>query len=178
MKNSKTQKIVIIVTAIFIVAAVLLMFGGNIFKGSGSGSSSRTDMTVMPEATDLTAEIKRSTVIEQEFVSSTDDISKVGIVFARDRYLEGVHMVIELLEGNTVLASNSVNVAKIEDQHRTYVEPASKLTGMKGKTLKLRIYCAEKEDTGMKIMMSKDVKTTFKFGNKTIDGTLCFSVTE
>ena len=53
MKNSKTQKIVIIVTAIFIVAAVLFMFGGNIFKGSGSGSSSRTDMTVMPEATDF-----------------------------------------------------------------------------------------------------------------------------
>ena len=93
--------------------------------------------------------------------------------------MQDVHLTLELLEGDKVLASNSINVAKIEEQHRTYVTPASKLTGMKGKTLTLKIYPTDKEDTGMKIMVASNIAdSSYKFGNVTYDGSLCFSVTE
>ena len=176
MKNKKLEKIIIAVTALFIIVTILAMFGGNFFS---SGAKRKSDSTVMPEANDITSEIKGSTVVEQSFVNTTDTISKVGIVFSRYTYLEDIHITMELLEGNAVLASTNVNVAKIEDQHRTYIEPAAVLTGMKDKTLTIRIYSAEKEDTGMKIMMARtNDGSSFKFGRITVDGTLCFSVTE
>ncbi len=179
LKNDKMKKIVIIVTAVFIVGSLLFMFGGNLFNGGSGGKSRKGDSTVMPEATEITSEIKGSTIVEQSFVNTTDTISKVGIVFSRYSYLEGVHITMELRDGNTILATTSVNVANIEDQHRTYIEPASVLTGMKNKTLTIRIYSAEKEDTGMKIMMARtNDGSSFKFGKITVDGTLCFSVTE
>ncbi len=176
MKNKKLEKIVIALTAVFVIAAILLMFGGNFF--SNKGDIRKTDSTVMPTATETTNEIKKSVVIEQDFVNTTDTISKVGIVFSRLAYKEGIDLAIELLDGNTVLAGNTYNVAGIEEQHRTYVEPASKLTGMSGKKLTLRIYPADKEDTGLVVMMDGNADSTFCFGSKTIKGTLCFSVTE
>ena len=179
MKNKKLEKIIIAATAVFIIVSLLAMFGGSLFNGEKKGKSRKGDSTVMPEATEITSEIKGSTIVEQSFVNTTDTISKVGIVFSRYSYLEGVHITMELRDGNTVLASTSVNVANIEDQHRTYIEPASVLTGMKNKTLTIRIYSAEKEDTGMKIMMARtNDGSSCQCGKITVDGTLCFSVTE
>ncbi len=176
MKNRKIEKIIIAVTAVFVLAAILLMFGGNIF--SGKENVRKTDSTLMPEATGTTNEIKKSIVVEQDFINTTDTVEKVGIVFSRLAYIEGPDLAIELLEGNNVLASNTIDIGKVEDQHRTYVEPSSRLSGMKNKKLTIRIYPLEKEDTGLVIMMNKDADATFRFGNKTIKGTLCFSVNE
>ena len=176
MKNKKTQIVLIAFAVVFILLSVFFMFGRNIF--SGKGIILNTDSTVMPEATGTTPEIKGNTVLVQNFVNTTDTISNVGIVFTRLQYKQGIDLTIELREGNTILASNSINVSKIEDQHRTYVEPAKTLSGMKGKTLSLRIYTPDKEDTGLAVMMSNKVNATFKIGNKTANGSLCFSVTE
>ena len=107
MKNKKLEKIIIGVTAVFIIFAVLFMFGGTIFSGKNSSNARKNDSTVMPEATEITSEIKASTVVEQDFVNTTDTISKVGIVFSRYSYLEGVHLTMELLDGNTVLATTT-----------------------------------------------------------------------
>ena len=176
MDRKKIERLIIIVTAVFVVLSLLFMFGGSIFRSSGK--SRRSDSTVMPEATSTTSEIKRGAVIEQDFINTSDTISKVGIVFARNAYREGINIVIELLEGSNVLASASVDSGAIEDQHRTYVEPSAALTGMKNKQLTLRIYPDSKDDTGLMVMMSKDADSTFRFDNKTVKGTLCFSVTE
>ena len=176
MKDKKKQTVIIAVAALFIVLSMAFMFGKNLF--SGGGIIKNTDSTEMPEATGTTPEIKGSTVFAQDFVNTTDTISKVGIVFTRLRYLQGVDIVIELREGDKVLAVNNINVAKVEEQHRTYVEPSSTLNGMKGKTLTLNIYAPDAEDTGLAIMMSNKVNTTFKIGNKNANGSLCFSVTE
>lgn len=175
MENKKLQKIVIIVAAVFILVSLFFMFGKTLFSAKTTRNS---DSTVMPEATGTTNEIRASTVVQQDFVCSVDTVSKVGIVFVRGKYIQGVDLAMELYDGNTLLASTTVNVAKIEEQHRTYIEPSAKLSGMKNKTLTLKIYSADKEDTGMMIMMSDKVKSNFKFGNKTINGSLCFSVTE
>lgn len=176
MKNKKLTSIVIAVTAIFVVAAVLFMFGGNIF--SGGSSIRKTDSTLMPEATGTTNEIKRTVVVEQSYINTTDTISKIGIVFTKAYYLEDVDLTIELLQGNNVLASTVVDVAEIEEQHRTYVEPVAQLSGMKNKKLTLRIYSTNKTDTGIQVMMADSRGSSFTFGKKEIDGTLCFSVTE
>lgn len=176
MKNKKLQTAIIAVTAVFIVISLLLMFGKNLFKQRESIYNA--DSTVMAEATGTTNEIKKSVVVEQDFVNTTDSISKLGIVFTRLAYKEGITVTMELLEGNTVLASTSLDTAAFEDQHRTYIEPSRKLTGMKGKKLTIRIYPVDKEDTGLVIMMNKDVDSSFRFSGKTIKGTLCFSVTE
>ena len=176
MKNKNLTKIVIAVTAVFVIGAFLFMFGGNLFKGNGG--IRKSDSTLMPEATGTTNEIKKSVIVEQDYINTTDTISSVGIVFTRLTYKDGIDIAIELLDGKTVLASNTVDIAKIEDQHRTYIEPVSQLTGMKNKRLTVRIYPVTKEDTGLVIMMNKDTDTSFTFDNKTIKGTLCFSVTE
>lgn len=176
MKNKKLEKAVIIAAAVFVVMALLFMFGRNLFNRNGDVRTA--DSTVMPEATGTTNEIKSGIIVEQDFVCTSDSISKLGIVFTRLAYKEGFDIVLELLEGNDVIASTTVKVAAVEDQHRTYIEPASKLNGMKGKTLTVKIYSAEKVDTGLVIMMNKDADTSFRFGGKSVKGTLCFSITE
>ena len=176
MKNKKLEKAVIIAAAVFVVMALLFMFGRNLF--SPNGNASTADSTVMAEATGTTNEIKSGIIVEQDFVCTCDSISKLGIVFTRLAYKEGFDIALELLEGNKTLASTTIKVAAVEDQHRTYIEPSSKLTGMKGKTLTIRIYPTEKVDTGLVIMMNKDADTSFRFGDKNVKGTLCFSVTE
>jgi len=176
MKNKKLEKIIIAVTAVFVIASFLLVFGGNIFRNDGN--IRKTDSTVMPTATETTNEIKRGVVVEQEYINTTDTISDLGIVFNRIAYVDGINLMLELWDGNTLLASNKVSTANIEDQHRTFIEPASVLTNMKNKKLKLKIYSDKKEDTGVVIMMDKNANASFSFGNKTINGTLCFSVTE
>ena len=175
MKNKKTEKIVIIVTALFVVVSILLVFGKNIF--SSSSSIRKTDSTIMPEASDTTNEIKKNIVIEQDFINSTETISKIGIVFSRLSYKEGVDLAIELWNGTQLLASGSYKISEIEDQHRTFLDTPS-LSDMKNKKLTLKIYPLQEEDTGLVIMMDKNAKASFRFGNKTIKGTLCFAISE
>lgn len=177
MNKSKLTKIVIALCVLLIVGSFLFMFGGNIGNGSGIKTVTNGDMT-MPEANAITDEIKKNTIVEQDFVYSPDTISEVAIVFTRKYYLEGVRVTIQLLDGNNVLASHTQNVAGIDDQHRTYLTPDKKITGVSGKTLTLKIYSEDKADTGLAIMMQENKKLSFKFGNKEIQGTLCFSVSE
>ena len=177
MKNKRTQTLIITVTSVFVIVTLLLVFGGRIFSNDKNGIR-RTDSTVMAEATGTTNEIKKGIVVEQDFINSTETISKVGIVFTHLANRGGITMALELLDGDTVVASNTLDAGNFEDQHRTYIEPAQMLTGMKNKKMTIRIYPVSEEDSGLVIMMNKDVDTTFRFGNKTIKGTLCFSVTE
>ena len=177
MNKSKLTKIVIALCLLLIVGSFLFMFGGNIGNGSGIKTVTNGDMT-MPEANAVTDEIKKNTIVEQTFKYSPDTISEVAIVFARKYYIEGVRIKIELLDGNTVLASHSVKVEGIDDQHRTYLKPDIKITGVSGKELTLKITSEDKADTGMAIMMQENKKSSFKFGSKEVNGTLCFSVSE
>ena len=72
--------------------------------------------------------------------------------------------------------TDKYKIEGIEDQHRTYLKPNEIISGVAGKELTLKIYPETKNDTGMAIMMQENNNTTFKFGNKEVKGTLCFSV--
>lgn len=175
MKNLDTKKIAIVLCIVFVLVVILFMFGENIFSGSNVPTVNNGDMT-MPEANAITDEITKNIVVEQKFKYTPDTISEVAIVFTRKYYSEGVFIVVELFDGNTVLATDKYKIEGIEDQHRTYLKPNEKISGVAGKELTLKIYPETKNDTGMAIMMQENNNTTFKFGNKEVKGTLCFSV--
>ena len=177
-KNKKTTTIIIVVAAVFVVAGFLFMFGGNIFNDFGSSKIRKNDSTLMPEATGTTDPINEGAVITQDFVNTTDTISSIGIVFFRITYYEDVDLVIELLDGNNILATKKIDASKVEIEHRTFVEPSTTLTGMKDKNLTIKIYSANKEDTGLVVMMSDKVDSSYEYNGKSLKGSLCFSVNE
>lgn len=176
MRNRKTELIIIVLTSLFVIAGILIMFGGNLF--SGLNSKIRSDVTVMPEATSVTAEIKKGTVVEQTFRCDASSISKIGIVFTKEYDAGNASVKLELYEGNDLVASNTYAVSSVPDQHRTYLIPDKPISSAKGKKYTLKICSANETDTGLKLMASYKVKSTYKFGNKDVKGTICFSVTE
>ena len=178
MKRFNREKIAIILILLFVIAAVLFMFGGNFFSHSETKKEPERDYTVMPDANSVTDEITNGVKVEQNFVSSVDSISEIAIVFSRLYYVEDVELVIELLDGNEIIAENTYKVEEIEDQHRTFLTPASPISGIINKELKLRIYSADKSDTGLAIMMNDSTGKFFSFDKKNVKGTLCFSISE
>ena len=175
MENKgKKSALILIAAAVFVVLAIGLMF----FRGIDFSKKKTSDSTVMPEATGTTERIENGIAVEQTFTNSTDTISEVGVVFYRIKYLEGVNMIMELYEGNNLLASSTYPVHMIEGEHRTYIVPNTVLTGMKGKELTIKIYAEDKRDTGLSIMISDKENATYRFGNVNKNGSLCFSVTE
>lgn len=176
MKNKKLEKIVIIVTACFVVVTILLMFGGNLFDGSSATAT--YDMTLMPEATGMTEVISAGTVVEQSFVCNTETIEKIGIVFDRESVPTDAYLVIELLRNGKTVASDTYPVSSIKDQHRTYLVLDSRVSDSQNKKYTLRIYPVGNYDSGTRILVSDSRDTTYSFGNKKMRGTLCFSITE
>ena len=175
MENKKLEKVIIAVTAVFVIAGFLIMFGGNLLNGLNFGN--KRDVTVMPEATGTTEEIRKDTVVEQSFTCNTSFISDIGIVFTKD-YASSAVIAIELLENGRVIASDTYIASSIQEQHRTYLEPEKTLTSTNGKKYTLKIYSANGTDTGVRVMVSSDNSSSYKFENKTYKGTLCFSVSE
>lgn len=169
------KKNAIALCALFVIVAVFLVFGDRIINNNSIPTVNNGDMT-MPEANAVTDEITKNVVIEQQFKYAPDTISEVAIVFTRKYYSEGIFIVIELLDGDTLLVKDKYKIEGIDDQHRTYLKPDKKISGVAGKELTLKIYSETKKDTGMAIMMQENNSTTFKFGDKEIKGTLCFSV--
>ena len=177
MKNKKLERVIITITAIFVVVTILLMFGGNLFSRP-TGSNAPYDMTVMPDATGTTDVIDKGVVVEQSFICSTDSISKIGIVFDREYIPEDAFIVMELSVEGRELATDSIRISTIKDQHRTFLVLPKKETNCVNKEFTLKIYPGGNYDTGLKIMVSEKRDSSYRFGNRSINGTLCFSVTE
>ena len=176
MERRKLEKIVIIAAALFVIAGFWFMFGDRMLpKSSGSR---RSDSTVMPEANSTTGVIEKGYVVEQNFVCTCRTISRIGVVFVKDEYLDGVPVTIELLQGSKTLAKNTYDVSEIAEQHRTYVIPEETLTGTSGKEYTLRIYSISDANTGIKVLINDKEDCSFRFARKSFSGSLCFSVTE
>ena len=174
-KNKKTW-IIIVIAALFIVAGTLFMFDGNIIN---FGSKIRkTDSTVMPEATGTTEAINDGHAVEQTYANTTETISNVGIVFYRVSLLDNADLVIELLDGNKILARKIIPASEISSEHRTFIDPDASLSGMKNKELTIRIYSKNDNDTGLTVMINNKANSTYLFNGKCQKGTLCFSVNE
>lgn len=144
----------------------------------------KTDSTnrEMPEADGITDELTRGLVVSQDFVNTTENINEIAVVFSRIYYLEekdsNLNVVIELLDGNKTLIKSLIKSNDVPDQHRVYAYADSPISGYVGKKLTLKIYEDANCDTGLVLMRSeKTKKSSYKFGNKKKDGSICFSIT-
>lgn len=175
MKNfDKKTKIIILVATTFVIAATLFMFSGFSFSVS---KIRKDNSTIMPTATGNSDPINDGAVISQTYINSTEKISRVGIVFFRITYYEDVDVVLELWDGNNLIASNTYRTEQIEDNHRTYIDVYNN-ENMINKELTIKVYSKEDKDSGMTIMVDENSNSTYKYNNKTMNGTLCFSITE
>lgn len=176
MKNKKLLTCVLIAAVVFVLFGFWLMFGRNATPSVKPNPN--IDITTMPDATKATDMISKNVTVKQDFVCTTDSINNIGIVFTRLQYVEGVNLILELLEGNTSLAKTIIPVTDVEDQHRVYIEPNGILKDVNGKTLTIKIYSENKENTGLGLMVSENVDTNYYFNNKKQKGSICFSVVE
>ena len=132
----------------------------------------------MPDADGQTDEILHDMSVEQRFTNSTEDITEVAVVFNRAYYLyDEAEIVVELLDGNKVLAQNVINADDVPGDHRTYINIDNPISGMVGKVLTLKIYTTSTAGTGLSLMMNSKANESFLFGDKKINGTICFSIT-
>lgn len=169
--NDKTKKILIIL-------AIALAVGSCIFMLIISPLRVKTGNREMPEADGQTSEITNGIVIEQKFVNITKDINEITIVFNRAYYLDDdCNVTIELLNGNSELIKKTMAADSIDGNHRTYLYPESPLSDLVGKELTLKIYSDTTAGTGLSLMINSSEDSTYKFGNSTEKGTICFSVT-
>lgn len=170
--SKKTRNILIVIVAGLVIGSCIFMF---IISPPKVKEGNRE----MPEATSETDEITNGVIVEQKFTNTTEDIKELAIVFSRHYDLgENVDMIIELLDGSNILTSTSINCDDIEAEHRTYVKPNKTISGFVGKELTLKIYTSSSAGTGLALKMNSDDKnSSFVFGNETVKGTLCFSIT-
>ena len=163
------EKVVIALTALFIIVSVWLMFGGNLFDPARKSD-------VMPEASGISEEIGRGTVVEQDFTCSVSSFSEIAIVFTKAYIAESGSLVVELRENDEVLASQSIPLSSIRDQHRTYLKLNRKLTDTLNKEYTIVIYPGGDYDTGVMIMTADKSGSSYRFGKQKINGSLCFAV--
>ena len=177
--NKKLKNILIIVTAVLVIGSCIFMF--IISPISKTEKVDEIGNMEMVAANTITDELTRDIVVEQKFINKTENINEIAVVFTRNYYLQekdaNTQVVIELCEGNAVLCSESIVANDIPDQHRVYVRPSSPITDKVGKELTLRIYVKEDCDSGVSIMVNDEVNSNYKFGNKKMSGSICFSIT-
>ena len=170
--NRKTMIIIGVLVA-FILTATLMMFSDKIhIPGSSDTPSGSSEMI---EANAVSDEITKGTIVSQTFKCNEDSVKKVALVFTKLYSLENTYITIELLDGNTTLIKQDINVQDIPDQHRVYAQ-GNTVSGLKGKELTLKIYPASDSDTGVALMINDGVNSSFNFGSKKMTGSICFSV--
>ena len=175
MSKQNLKKIFSIAFLIYAVFAVSFYF----LAGDQLKYRVAEDIIPMQDADGITPEITRGVTIFQDFNNTVDHIDKIALVFTK-LYREGKgSMTIDLLEGEQLLYRQILNVEKIPEQHRIYIEPANSIRNVKDKTLTLKIYSNSKINEGASLMMNKGNApegSVIHVGKESLDGTICFSV--
>ena len=175
MNRNKRVILEIVFLSVAVLLVVFFMFRDKI--NVSPGTSQVSGNVEMMEANSVTDEITKDISVFQKFRNTNNSIGKIAVVFTRLYDLGNVKIAMELLDGNKTLIKKTISVDEIEDQHRTYLEAESPITGMAGKELTLRIYPVTDSDTGLALMYNNSTSSTFQFGTKKVNGTICFSVT-
>lgn len=167
--NKKVTKLVIIFAGILAVVGCVSMF---ILSPIGQ----KTGNIEIPDADGSTAEILSGITVEQKFQNITENITEIAVVFDRAYYLyDEANMIIELADGNNVLAKDTYSADNIPGSHRTYLKPNAPINGYVGKELTIRIYTDSTAGTGLSLMTTNK-GGSYKFGDQKVNGSICFSV--
>ena len=175
MNRNKRTVLLLVLCSLFVIASVLFMFRDKLFVRRETVSVSEDRQ--MPEANAVSNEITNGLTVEQKFMNRTDHIKELAIVFTKLYVLNDVEISVELLDGNRTLLKRTVNVSKIEDQHRLFINADEPIEGVLGKELTLRIYPETASDTGLALMMQENGDDVIRFGTMKVRGTICFSLT-
>ncbi|MBQ6126252.1 MAG: ABC transporter permease [Erysipelotrichaceae bacterium] len=176
MERNKLKKIFVFILLAYVVMAVSFFFlAGDQLKYKDSSKN-----IIMMDADSVTDEIVRGVIVEQKFINKVDKIESVAIVFTKFyRQGEG-KLTVALFDGSHMLARKTTDLQDVPEQHRFFLEPYESSENLAGKELTLRIYSTAAEGKGAAVMMNRDGApsgSVIKIGDKTIKGTLCFSVT-
>ncbi len=137
------------------------------------------DSIAMAEADSITPEIVRGVTVSQDFVNTIDHIDKISMVFTKlYREAQGM-MTIDLYDGDVLLFRKVMDVSKVPEQHRIFIEPEHSIRDVRDKVLTLKIYSSCRTNEGICVMMNKadaPQGSMITAGNEKIPGTLCFSV--
>ena len=169
MKNKKFLMYILIAAVIFVFFGFWFMF-----SSSSNKSILKENMTIMPSANKISKEITKDLVVEQEFICNIDTISRLGVVFSYIYDSSNSEITLELLKGNETLAKNVISAKDISDQHRTFLIPNSVITNVKNKQLKLKI--SSNDDSGFALMIDENSNATYKFGDSSLKGRICFVI--
>ena len=176
MTKEKLRKLFILLISIFTAFVVMFYFlAEDQLKYKNSIGN-----IIMPSGEYVTDEIGKDIKISQTFTNNIDRIEKLTVVFTKYYKENGGHVVIELVEDNTVLMRKRVNIEEIKDQRDYDIVFENPITNLKGKQLTLNVYPEEENDLGVALMINKDETSNGSFvviGNKVVEGRLCFSVT-
>lgn len=176
MNKNKVRILEIVFLSLAILIAVGFMFKDKF--NTNPGSTSNTGSSEMLEANAVSEEITKDVVVFQKFTNKNKSIKKVALVFNKLYSPNNVNIAIELIDNNNkTVIKKIVSVDSIKDQHRTYLEADTPITGLAGKELTIRVYPVSNSDTGLALMYNDSTGSEFKFGSKNVKGTICFSVT-
>ena len=174
MKNKKLEKVIIVVAAVFMLAAVWLVFHGN----SGSSSRKNTLVREMPVADSASEELNHGISLIDTFDNSVETIENIAVVFTKFYREAHGKVTFALLGGNEILYYETMDAEEIPEQHRVFFTPEKPLENMAGKKLTMIIYayCENYEGVGL-MMKTEDVRDSqIKYGETEFDGTVCFSI--
>lgn len=179
MSKNKIKKIYLCILAIYVALVTSFYF----IAGDRLWYTEANEKIKMLDADSITDEINIDNRLTQTFVSTVDRINQFEFVFTKG-YQEGSGKVtIVILEKNSILAKQTLNIKDVPEQHRVYVVPESPIDNANGKELTIKIYSSAEEGEGLSAMMnSTSVNSSVTiFDNvenvsKTVQGTLCFAV--
>lgn len=188
--ENKVKKILIIAIVGLAVVSLVFMFvlnsnnNGEQNETANNQNNNNTQETTdsgIPEANAVTNEITANMVVKQEFKCSLDSFNKLEIVFNKyyeydDDDTDSPMLTIELYNGNDLLMNKIIDVREIPNQHRLHIETSKNIGGLKNKELTLKITNDFDNDTGCTLMYQENKKTSFKFGDNKINGTICFAL--
>ena len=187
--ENRIKKILIIAIVGLAVVSLVFMFVLNSNNNSEqnetannhNNNTQETTNNIIPEANAVTNEISGNMFVEQEFKCELKSFNKLEVVFNKyyeydDDDTDSPSLKIELFNGNDLLMSKTIDVREIPNQHRLYVEASNSIDGLKNKELTLKITNDFDNDTGCALMYQENKKTSFKFGDNKINGTICFAL--
>ncbi|MBQ6334386.1 MAG: ABC transporter permease [Erysipelotrichaceae bacterium] len=175
MKKNDLKRIFTIAFIVYAVFAVAFYY----LSGDQLKYRVAEDKISILEADSVTPEIVRGLNVSQSFLNTVDNIEQVSLIFTK-LYRDGKGLLtIDLLDGDDLLYRKILDVEKIPEQHRVYLEPENPIRGLKGKTLTISIYSNSKVNEGVSAMMNKSISpdgSKIMIGNEVMEGSLCFSL--
>ena len=175
MTKENLRKVFTIAFLIYTVFAVSFYF----LSGDQLKYRVAKDTISIIEADSVTPEITRGVTLTQDFTNTVDNIDQIAIVFTK-LYREGKGLLtVDLLDGENLLYRKMLDVGKIPEQHRVYLEPENSIRGCRDKVLTIKIYSNSRINEGASVMMNKAAAPEgykIRVGNETISGSICFSI--